>query len=298
MRQWLRIVLVGCLAAGLGAAGCGGGGTPDGGGGDTGGGGGDTGGGQTPAVLISSPMAQANVALPANGEIPVTFSVSSFALMAPGQCAPGAANCGHVHLLIDGQTCNAPGMAYNNAGATSPITANLNACPMASRVGVHVLTLELHNDDHSPVMAGGMVVSASVMITVTSGTPTGPALAITSPTAGATVTPTMMGAMSTTPVAFNLTGGVTLRSPAPGTACPTAICGHIHINIDGNACNAGMPYNGVALASPALPNFAACPAGMRTGMHTISLTLENDSHVVIMSGGMPVAASVMVNVAN
>src|SRR5689334_17999150 len=118
MRLWLRVVLVACLATGVSAVGCGGGNPGvDGGGNDTGGGGNDTGGGSdtggggTPMLSISAPSNGTSVPLPADGNIPVSFTVTNFTLMAPGSCA-GAANCGHVHLTIDGQTCNAAGSPY------------------------------------------------------------------------------------------------------------------------------------------------------------------------------------------
>jgi hypothetical protein len=78
----------------------------------------------------------------------------------------GAANCGHIHILIDGSACTPMGSPYNNDNTTgSPALAIVSNCPTAT--GAHTITLELHNDDHSPINGpNNMVISASVMVTV------------------------------------------------------------------------------------------------------------------------------------
>ncbi|HVU03288.1 MAG TPA: hypothetical protein VHE30_16120 [Polyangiaceae bacterium] len=93
-------------------------------------------------------------------DVPIAFTVTGFTLKAPGTCA-GADKCGHVHLLVDGTACNdvASKAPYNNAGAKSPINAGLDYCPKID--GEHTVTLELHNDDHSPYKVDGTVVSDS-----------------------------------------------------------------------------------------------------------------------------------------
>ena len=80
--------------------------------------------------------------------VPVAFSVTNFTLKAAGTCS-GAANCGHVHMVVDGATCNDPTALgpYNNDGFASPIPINLSKCPAVT--GAHTVVAELHNDDHS-----------------------------------------------------------------------------------------------------------------------------------------------------
>jgi hypothetical protein len=78
-------------------------------------------------------------------------------------------NCGHIHVLVDGMACTpdaAGSPPYDNADATgSPAQAILNTCPTVT--GNHTITLELHHNDHSPVVPPGatMPVSDSVMVT-------------------------------------------------------------------------------------------------------------------------------------
>jgi len=106
--------------------------------------------GSSPAsIVIVSPTAGEVVVPSSTNHVPVAFHVANFMLAALGSCA-GMPNCGHVHLIIDGTGCNASGSPYNNAGAASPIDANLGAC--ATATGVHTVALELHNDDHTAVI--------------------------------------------------------------------------------------------------------------------------------------------------
>jgi hypothetical protein len=92
-------------------------------------------------------------------------------LAAAGTCPPALAsgnNCGHVHILVDGSTCTPDGAPYNNDGTASPANAILSKCPMAN--GSHTITLELHHDNHAPVLDSSMMtIKTSVMITATGG---------------------------------------------------------------------------------------------------------------------------------
>jgi hypothetical protein len=96
------------------------------------------------------------------GMVPVSFGTTDFILVPPGDpsCVDTSENCGHVHLFVDGSACTPSGQAYNNDGQSSPIDAILTSCP--SVAGTHMAVLELHHNDHSPVIAAGAVVSASV----------------------------------------------------------------------------------------------------------------------------------------
>ncbi len=241
-----------------------------------------------PAVRITMPAPDTTVALPADGNVPVAFTVDNWTLRTPGSCM-GAANCGHVHINIDDAACNAMGMVYNGASATSPIAANFNSCPAAMRVGMHTITVSLRNDDHTPVMNGGVAVQALARVTITSGG--NPTVLISSPMNGASVG---LPADQNIPVAFAVTN---FNLQAPGACMGAAGCGHVHITIDGTACNAmGSPYNNAGAASPINANFASCPMGTRTGMHTLELSLRNDDHSPVMVSGAPVRATAMINV--
>jgi len=67
---------------------------------------------------------------------------------------------------------------------------------------------------------------------------------------------------------------------APGSCGAGAVnCGHVHVLIDGTACNdtaSGAPYNIAANASPAAANFSLCTTA--DGPHTVVLELHNDDH--------------------
>jgi len=96
------------------------------------------------------------------GAVPVSFETANFILVPPGDpsCADSSELCGHVHLFVDGSACSPPGQAYNDDGESSPIDAILTSCPSVG--GSHTAVLELHHNDHSPVLGPDGVVSASV----------------------------------------------------------------------------------------------------------------------------------------
>jgi hypothetical protein len=99
------------------------------------------------------------------GNVPITFTTSNFALVAPGDaaCIDSSDNCGHIHLFVDGSACSPSGQAYNDDGQASPVDAILTTCPQVG--GSHTAVLELHHNDHSPVVLSGSIVSGSVTFT-------------------------------------------------------------------------------------------------------------------------------------
>jgi hypothetical protein len=118
-------------------------------------------------IKISDPAANATInATMTNPDYSVKFTVTNFTLKDPGKCA-GAANCGHVHMVIDDAKCNdpdAPG-PYNADGSASPIVIGFDYCPAIS--GAHKIIAELHNDDHSTYTdPAGTAVTDSVSVTV------------------------------------------------------------------------------------------------------------------------------------
>jgi hypothetical protein len=131
--------------------------------------GGDSGsGGSTPTIAITAPANNGTLTLSSTKTGDITFTTTDFTLMAPGTCPADVAGqppCGHVHVLIDGATCNdtASGSPYNVAANASPAVANFGFCTTAD--GPHTIVLELHNDDHSPFQVNGQTVSATISIT-------------------------------------------------------------------------------------------------------------------------------------
>jgi hypothetical protein len=72
-------------------------------------------------------------------------------------------------------------------------------------------------------------------------------------------------------------------------------CGHLHLKIDGDACNnvaAGKAYNVSGFQSPLVADLSLCPAPTRIGMHTAVLWLENNVHQAVLDvRGLPVSAA-------
>jgi hypothetical protein len=126
-----------------------------------------------PTISITSPTAGMMVAVtPPTDTVMVNFTTTNFMFAKPGSCPPNVKstpNCGHIHVLIDGAACTPANSPYNNDDEVgSPASAILSSCPMAN--GSHTISLELHHDDHSPIVdASMMTIQASVMITATGG---------------------------------------------------------------------------------------------------------------------------------
>lgn len=96
--------------------------------------------------------------------VPVEFRIADFTLRDAGLCH-ASMSCGHVHLTIDGDSCNQAGRVFNDEGSSGPLSAKLALCPAVS--GLHTITVSLHRDDESLVIGtGGMPVQASVEIDV------------------------------------------------------------------------------------------------------------------------------------
>jgi hypothetical protein len=120
-----------------------------------------------------------------------------------------------------------------------------------------------------------------------------PSIAITAPANNGTLT---LSSTKTGNITFTTTDFTLM---APGT-CPADVagqppCGHVHVLIDGTACNdtaSGAPYNVAANGSPAIANFALCPTA--DGAHTIVLELHNDDHTPYQVNGQTVSATISI----
>jgi hypothetical protein len=135
--------------------------------------GGSSGGGASNAsVMITAPLS-GSVALGTDSakSVPVSFTLSGFTLKAPGTCG-GAANCGHLHLVIDSYTssCNtAPGVGSEmyNVQVTTGTATSAQFATCGAPAGSHTITLEVHDDAHADVKDanGNLIKSAPVSIT-------------------------------------------------------------------------------------------------------------------------------------
>ena len=122
-----------------------------------------------PVITITMPAAKAEVTVgtDADKSLEVKYTLTYFTVKAIGTCN-GAAKCGHVHLNIDGDTCNDPAMTkpYNNASFTmDTAVAKFALCPMGPTPGDHTIKLSLHDDMHADVPGkDGLQVSSTVTI--------------------------------------------------------------------------------------------------------------------------------------
>jgi hypothetical protein len=136
--------------------------------------GGSSSSGSNASVAITSPQSGASVPLGTDAlqSVPVTFTLSNFTIKAPGTCG-GAANCGHLHLVIDtySSSCNTlagTGSEKYNGQVTSGTTTNAQFVSCGSgAAGPHTLTLEVHDDAHNDVKdsSGKLIKSPAVSIT-------------------------------------------------------------------------------------------------------------------------------------
>jgi hypothetical protein len=113
---------------------------------------------------VTYPLAGMSV-VTMSGNVPISFTTANFSLATPGDpaCLDSSNNCGHIHLFVDGSACSPQGQAYDNDGQASPIDAILTTCMQVA--GSHTAVLELHHNDHSPVVLSGSVASGSVTFT-------------------------------------------------------------------------------------------------------------------------------------
>jgi hypothetical protein len=121
--------------------------------------------GSNATISITSPAASASVALGSDSQKTVTmiYAVTSFDVKAPGSCG-SEANCGHVHILIDGNACNGSDIYNDSSYAVPDALAFFAKC--ATPTGSHTVTLELHDDVHNPVKdKNGNQVQTSVSFT-------------------------------------------------------------------------------------------------------------------------------------
>lgn len=201
-------------------------------------------------VTVTVVGARASIAItsPAEGAViygnstTIGVLVTNFT-MAPGKIGQPPVNGeGHWHLLVDGVFSGAI------ATASAPVTG---LAP-----GHHVLTVELHNNDHSALLVG---VSASVSVHVAGI----PAIRILTPVAGFETT------NRTISVSVELANFTLIALGAATTNAPGE--GHLHVIVD------GVEVAMTASASFTVPN-------LTVGAHTIRVVLANNDHTAFTAG--------------
>jgi hypothetical protein len=88
------------------------------------------------------------------------------------------------------------------------------------------------------------------------------------------------------PIAYEVTN-FELKPPGTGSSCKANVCGHVHVNIDGNDCNVNstnQPYNTAGNTSPLTMDLTLCKAGA-AGTHSVVVSLHNDDHSPVMVNG-------------
>lgn len=85
---------------------------------------------------------------------------------------------------------------------------------------------------------------------------------------------------------------------APGSCKGMSSCGHVHLTVDGAACNdpsAPGPYNNDGFASPISIGLDYC--AMISGTHVVEAQLHNDDHSTYSDpAGMPVVDDITITV--
>jgi hypothetical protein len=143
-------------------------------------------GGPDPTIKITDPADKATVTITEDPDVPIGFTVTNFTLKeAPSRadagaatvlatCA-GAADCGHVHIAVDGHSCDdhedGETNTFNHESATSPIFAGLDYCTDAvtgiPKEKAYPVVLTLYRDDETQVMDSlGKPVMDSIEINV------------------------------------------------------------------------------------------------------------------------------------
>jgi hypothetical protein len=191
-----------------------------------------------PKVTITSPAPTSTVN---SSSVALTFTVANFTLDGSKVGQAPELGIGHWHLYIDG--------VYTGYGAT------LTALAVHLAPGTHVLSVELHNNDHSDL-------TWPPFDTVTVTVPTGaPWLSITSPAASATL-PFNFTVVSVNIANFTLVGVGTTAVNAAGS-------GHWHLYVDGTLVTMSSALTAVA-------------SGLAPGVHTLRVELANNDHSALI----------------
>ena len=83
-----------------------------------------------------------------------------------------------------------------------------------------------------------------------------------------------------------------LKPPGTGASCAKDVCGHVHVNVDGNDCNqsATIPYNNAGNTSPLDIDLTLCKGGVN-GTHSVVVSLHNDDHSAVTVNNVAVESA-------
>ncbi len=236
-----------------------------------------------PTLNITSP---ANGASISSGNILVNAAVTNFNVV-DKQGQPNVSGEGHLHFYMDVDAPTTPNVPAVPATGTWAHVSGTFYTFTGVTPGTHTISVQLVNNDHSPVVP--LVI---VKITVTVVATSVPAVAITSPTGGASVIGTSV-TVNAQVTNFNIMD----KQGQPIVAGE----GHLHFYLDVDAPTTpgvpAVPTSGVwAHVSGTTYTFT----NVAPGTHTISVQLVNNDHtpliplviakitiVVTATGGIP-----------
>lgn len=229
-----------------------------------------------PQVKITQPQ---NNAILTSENVTITVQVSNFELV--NQLGgPAASGKGHIHYFFDVDAPTTQGQPAVTAAGTFVATINTSNTWRNVPNGVHKFSVELVNNDHTPL---NPPVVASVDVTIQSATPEGPQITITQPQAGQSI-PAGNITITVNVLNFNLVD----KLGQPNVAGE----GHIHYFLD--------------VTPPTTPGQAAITApgtyaptintsftwkNITAGQHTFAVELVNNDHTPLQP---PITASVTV----
>ncbi len=217
-----------------------------------------------PRVIFLAPVANGIVNVAADDLAVLSIETPGFTIRSPNDCR-GEPNCGHVHVTIDGTTCNnvAAGKAYNiSIFQPGPTKMNMAFCQGAP-TGIKTISVELVQENHAPFATREIATLSTNFIRGK--------VRLTAPLDEDVVT---VPASNLTPLRFMLSD-FTLR--APGQCGGLTNCGHARVTIDGTACNApGQAYNTIASATSGVNlNLAHCSNPL--GTKNVRIDLVDDT---------------------
>lgn len=118
-----------------------------------------------PTLTITSPLSGATVmaAPDADRSLTLAFETTGVTLKPPGSCLASDEACGHVVVLVDGESCNGDAASFNTVAWSSPARANLATCEVSE--GTHTVTLRVAKDNREPWLREGATIEDSIDVT-------------------------------------------------------------------------------------------------------------------------------------
>ncbi len=237
---------------------------------------------KAPTLSITQPQNGATIS---GTNLTVQIQVTNFNIVdKQGQSAVSGE--GHVHYYLDYNaptTPNQPALAPNgtiwqHVASTTFTFHNVTA-------GSHFVSVELVNNDHTPL---NPPVTAKVTVTMTSSTPGSPTLTIVQPANGTTITGSDVMVMIQVS-GFNIVD----KQGQPAVSGQ----GHVHYYLDYNAPTAqgkpAVPPNGTIWQTTANTTYTF--HNVTAGSHFVSVELVNNDHTPL---NPPVTAKVTITVSN